>query len=67
MNQHENYIFKYHPHRDQIKMVPSKYKKLVSNFNEVEQKIHQTFPNRHEWVQANLNDIIAKIAILARN
>lgn len=43
------------------------YKKLVANFNEVEQKIHQKFPNRHEWIQADLKDIIAEINILTSN
>ena len=33
------------------------YKVLTTNFKEIEEHIHDHFPNRHEWVRADLSDI----------
>ncbi|MCY4419345.1 MAG: GIY-YIG nuclease family protein, partial [Cytophagales bacterium] len=37
------------------------YTHLSPNFREVEKHIHTHFPNKHEWVQGKLEDIIAEI------
>ena len=37
------------------------YKLLTSNYNFIEKEIHRNFPNKHEWVLANLIDIKDKI------
>ena len=37
------------------------YKKLTHKFRETETIIHDIFPNRHEWVRADLSEIIKKI------
>jgi len=37
----------------------------MPHFRETERHIHDTFPNKHEWVQGDLNDIIAEIQICA--
>ena len=37
------------------------YKILTTNFRALEEYIHKTFENRHEWVRANLKDIIRAI------
>ena len=37
------------------------YKKYTSLFREIEKHIHQKFDNRHEWVKANLKNIIKEI------
>ncbi|MCY4418984.1 MAG: hypothetical protein OXB93_03945 [Cytophagales bacterium] len=34
---------------------------MSPRFRELEQHIHAHFPNKHEWVQAPLEDIIAEI------
>ncbi|MCY4419529.1 MAG: DNA methyltransferase [Cytophagales bacterium] len=37
------------------------YSRLSPRFREVEKHIHEVFPNKHEWVQAPLEEIIAEI------
>ncbi len=38
-----------------------KYKLKTPYFREIEQHIHEIFPNKHEWVQGELDDIIKAI------
>jgi hypothetical protein len=33
----------------------------TSKYREIEKHIHEKFENRHEWVRANLKDIIEEI------
>ncbi len=37
------------------------YKLETTNFNEIEKAIHNTFPNRYEWVKGHLEEIKSKI------
>ena len=37
------------------------FKVETTKFNEIEKAVHDYFDNRHEWVRANLEDIISKI------
>ncbi len=37
------------------------YKKLVPKFREVERHVHEKFPNKYEWVRADLADIVKAI------
>ncbi|MCY4150202.1 MAG: GIY-YIG nuclease family protein, partial [Gammaproteobacteria bacterium] len=37
------------------------YKLETPHFRELEKHIHDIFPNKHEWVQAELQDIINEI------
>ncbi|MCY4418927.1 MAG: DNA methyltransferase [Cytophagales bacterium] len=37
------------------------YSHLSPQFREIEEHIHEVFPNKHEWVQAPLEEIIAEI------
>ncbi|MCY4275314.1 MAG: DNA methyltransferase [Gammaproteobacteria bacterium] len=38
-----------------------KYKLETPHFREIEKHIHEIFPNKHEWVQRELNEIIKAI------
>ncbi|MCY4275462.1 MAG: GIY-YIG nuclease family protein, partial [Gammaproteobacteria bacterium] len=38
-----------------------KYKLETPYFREIEKHIHEIFPNKYEWVQGELNDIIKAI------
>ncbi|MCY4209213.1 MAG: DNA methyltransferase [Roseovarius sp.] len=39
------------------------YSKETSAFRETERHIHEKFPNKHEWVQGDLNEIIREIEL----
>ena len=43
------------------------YKKETPLFREIEKQIHNKFENNHEWVKADLKNIIAAIKTYKNN